>query len=223
MRWVDQQVSLADMQKYQVIVLPHTRHMSDAEVQNFLDFVQNGGILVVFGEAGTHDFAYPTQNQRSNSTWENLVSAAGTHSYGSGTVLVVSDGNIAGDYYGALLPSDLVEFQAALEPIYSSDVTTELSKDVHVHKFREPAAGLEVFHLVNFDYDAAKDKVIATDNNTFAFDPSASYSQARVTYYTPDLPQGEILPVTRLASGKLQVTIPTLHVYGIVVVQEAGQ
>ena len=220
-RWVDQQVSLADMQEYQVIVLPHTRHMSDAEVQSFLDFVQNGGILVVFGEAGTHDFAYPTQNQRSNSTWENLVSAAGTHSYGSGTVLVVSDGNIASDYDNSLAPAALATFQAIMEPIYPSDVTTDFSKDVHVHRFSDLAAGLEVFHLVNFEYDAATDKVIATDNKRFAFDPSGSYDQPQVTYYTPESPEGEVLTVTRLASGNLQVTVPRLHVYGAVILGEA--
>ena len=38
-RWVDKQVSLADMQQYRVILLPHTRYMTDAEVQNFLDYV----------------------------------------------------------------------------------------------------------------------------------------------------------------------------------------
>jgi hypothetical protein len=221
-RWVDQQVSLADMQEYQVIVLPHTRYMTGTEVQNFLDFVQNGGILVVFGEAGTHDFAYPAPNSRTNSTWENLVSTAGTQSYGSGTVLVVSDGNIASDYDGSLAPADLAAFQAALGPVYPSDVTTELSKDVHIHKFRDLAAGLEVFHLVNFGYDEATYLVSSTNDNTFAFDPSGIYSTPRVTYYTADSPEGEILPVTSLAPGKLQVTIPTLHVYGVVTLEDAG-
>ena len=53
---------------------------------------------MVFGEAGTQDFAFPSPNQRRNPTWEYLVSTAGTRSHGSGKVLVVSDGNIASDY-----------------------------------------------------------------------------------------------------------------------------
>ena len=144
-RWVDQQVTLAGMQEYQAIVLPHTRHMTDTEVQNFLDFVQSGGMLVVFGEAGTHDFAFPIPDERSNPAWENLASAAGTHSYGSGSFLVVSDGNIALDYDGSQEPADLAEFIAAMETVYPSDVTTDFSKDVHIHKWRDPAARLEVF------------------------------------------------------------------------------
>ena len=220
-RWVDQQVSLADMQEYQLIVLPHTRHMSDEEVRSFLDYVQSGGVLVVFGEAGTYDFSYPTPNQRSNSTWENLVSAAGTHSFGSGSVRVVSDGNIASDYDVSLAPADLAAFNAAMEPVYPLDVSTTLSKDVHIYKFRDPAAGLEVFHLVNFGYDEATDLVAPTKDNTFAFDPSGNYIDPRVVYYTPESPEGETLSVIQLPSGFLEVMIPTLHVYGIVVVQEA--
>ena len=205
-----------------MIVLPHTRHMSNTEVQNFLDYVQSGGILVVFDEAGTHDFAYPTPNSRSNPTWDNLVSTAGTQTYGSGTVLVVSDGNIALDYDVSLAPADLTAFQVAMEPVYSSDVTTSLSKDVHIHKFRDLAGGLEAFHLVNFGYDESTYLVSPTNDNTFAFDSSAIYSTPQVTYYTPESPEGDILAATSLASGKLEVTIPTLHVYGVVVLAEAG-
>ena len=221
-RWVDQQVSLSDIQEYRVILLPHTRYMTDAEVQNFLDYVQSGGVLVVFSDAGTHDFAFPTPNQRSNPIWDNLVSAAGTHSYGSGRVLVVSEGNIASDYDISLAPADLVAFQAAMEPVYPSDLTTTLSKDVHIHKFRDLAAGLEVFHLVNFGYDEATYLVSPTNDNTFTFDPSGVYSTPRVTYYTPDSPEGIVLSATTLASGTLEVTIPSLHVYGVVVLEKSG-
>ena len=218
-RWVDQQVALTDMQRYRVIVLPNTRHMTDVEVQNFLDFTESGGILVVFGEAGTHDFSYPAPNTRSNPTWETLVSTARTLSYGSGLVLV-PEGNIAFNYDGSLSPSDLAAFNEAMGPVYPSDVTTDFSKDVHIHKWRDPADGLEVFHLVNFDYDETADIVVSINNKIFAFDASGSYIEPKVTYFTPSSPDGVSLPVTELASGGLQVTIPTLHVYGIVVVEE---
>ena len=74
--------------------------------------------------------------------------------------------------------------------------------------------------LVTFDYDEAAGVVLPTSNNYFAFDPSEVYGSPRVPYYTPDSAAGDILPVTSLAGGLLQVTIPALHVYGVVVLQE---
>ena len=222
-RWVDVQVSLSDMQEYRVIVLPQTLYMTDLEVQSFLDFVQAGGILVVFGNAGTHGYKFPTPNARDNAVWSDLVSTEGVRTHGAGKVLVfpnVDGNNVAGAYDGVLQATDLATFQAALADIYPSDIITRLGEDVHIHKFRDPGDGSEVFHLVNFDYDDATDKVIVTNDKLFAFDPSGEYTQPRITYYTPEAPGGQNLEVTELPDGDLRVTIPTLHVYGIVVLDD---
>jgi len=104
-------------------------------------------------------------------------------------------------------------------------VDTEFGKEVkeiHVHKFRDPLSSIEAFHRVNLDYDAAADMVTPADGNDFAFDPTDEYSEPRVTYYTPASPQGALLSVTTLESGRLKVTIPNLHVYRVVVVDASG-
>ena len=222
-RWVDKQVTLADMQEYQVIILPQTRYMTEAEVENFLAFMFAGGILVVFGDAGTRDFGFPAPSPRNNPAWNNLVGAEGSRNHGDGMVLVFpSPGgqNIARNYDGTLSIDDLVAFQTGFGAIYTSDVDTSLGKDVHIHKFHDPSASLEVFHLVNFDYDDATDRVVATDNQTFAFDPSRDPVQPKVTYYTPASPDGVVLPINELPSGMLEVTLPTLHIYGVVVLED---
>ncbi len=224
-RWVDKQVGLSEMQDYQAVLLPQTRYMADAEVQNFLEYVESGGFLVVFGDAGTDDFSYPTPGARANGTWSDLVEAEGVRAYGAGQVLVFPNdngANVATNYDVALLAADLASFQTQFADVYASDVDTDFGKEVHIHKWQDPIVGIEAFHLVNFDYDAAADVVTPTDANDFAFDPTGEYNDPRVTYYTPASPEGELLSVTSLGSGRLEVTIPSLHVYGIVVVEEGG-
>ena len=70
-------------------------------------------------------------------------------------------------------------------------------------------------------YDTS-DKVRSTSDNVFAFAPRRQYVQPKITYYTPNSPEGVMLPVTQLDSGYIQVLIPGLHVYGIVAVEEQG-
>ena len=42
--------------------------MTDAEVGNLTAWVEAGGVLVVFGDAGTHDFSYPDPTRRDDPT-----------------------------------------------------------------------------------------------------------------------------------------------------------
>ena len=78
----------------------------------------------------------------------------------------------------------------------------------------------KAIHLVNFGYDEVADIVVSSNNKVFAFDASGSYIAPKVTYFILSSPDGVRLPVTSLGSGDRQVTIPTLLVYGIVVVEE---
>ena len=116
--------------------------------------------------------------------------------------------------------ADLASFESALQSVYISYVATGFSKHVHVYKFRDPKNGLEAFHLVNFDLDEMTNLVVTTNNTRVAFDPSDEFSNPQVLYYTQESPESETLNLVELHSGYLEVMISSLHVYGIVVVQE---
>ena len=222
-RWVEKRSTMDDLKKYKVIVLPETRYQSDEEVRNFLAYVQGGGILVVFGAAGTHDFRL---QPRRHSEWRKLVDRGGTQTFGAGKVLVfprIEYTNLAESYDAELAASDLAVFTGELDKIRAPDIVTELDRDVHVHRFRDSERGIEVLHLINFKYDLKSDRVISTNGKGFAFAPSGVYSRPRVTYYTPGAPRGTELGVSKLESGRLEITLPTLHVYGVMVLGEKRQ
>ena len=222
-RWVDQVVSLTDMQAYEAIVLPHTTYMTDTEVSNFLAYVEAGGVLIVFAEAGVFDFDFPLPMPREDATWEGLVTNAGTNPHGAGSVLVFpEDGfgsNIANAYDSTHLDEDFDAFQVVAS-LLESDVSTSFGKDVHIHKFRDPESESEFFHLVNFDYSRETDTVASTSAQNFDFLPSGDFDNPRAVYFTPQNPSGVELEVTQHASGMLGVEIPDLHVYGVLRVPE---
>jgi hypothetical protein len=222
-RWVDKQVTPTDLTRYGMVVLPSTVHMTNAEVANLTAWVETGGVLIVFGDAGTHDFSYPEPARRDDPAWSALTTTPGTTSHGTGTVIVFPGdewSNLAARYDGSLDPADFADFVAAVDASFTGDITTDVGPLVHVHRFADPTTGREILHLVNFDYDETSDKVIGTPDNKFAFAPRRQYVQPKVTYYTPDSPEGVTLPIEKLDSGHIQVLIPSLHVYGIVVVEE---
>ena len=178
---------------------------------------------MLFRSAGTHAFSYPEPARRDDPAWSAMTTTSGTTSHGTGTVIVLPGdewSNLAARYDGSLDSADFADFAAAVDASFTSDITTDVGPLVHVHRFTDPTTGREILHLVNFDYDDTSDKVIGTSDNGFAFAPRRQYVQPKVTYYTPDSPQGVTLPVTQLDSGYIQVLIPSLHVYGIVVVEE---
>ena len=204
-RWVDRQVTPEQLAGYSLIVLPDTRHMTDAEVANLQGYLDGGGRLVVFGEAGTRDFAYPDQGERSI-TW-------------TGEVLMLPGGdNLASRYDGDLAPSQLADFQRELRDAFEiRDTMGQLGPLVHVHRFRDDASGREVLHLVNFDWDPDADLIRPVEGAQIAvstnFDPPAE-----VRWTTPDNPAGESLDFS-VVDGRVQVTIPRLDAYAVLTVE----
>lgn len=154
-----------------------------------------------------------------------MTTTPGTTPHGSGTAIVFPGNewsNLATRYDGSLDPADFTTFVAAVDASFASDITTDAGTLVHVHRFADSATGGEILHLVNFGYDDTSDKVRSTSDNVFAFAPRRQYVQPKSTYYTPNSPEGVMLPVTQLDPGYIQVLIPGLHVYGIVAVEEQG-
>lgn len=230
-QWVDKDLTLGELQEYDVVILPETVHMTDTEVANLLSFVSAGGLLLVFGDAGTFDYSYPAVQDRNDPTWRGLVDNVGTWPYGAGAVIVypVYGGQtIAANYHNNHETYDLADFQAEFFPQYDRDVITDLGQDVHIHRFSDPVGQLEVFHLVNLDYKGAvvgglleNDYIEAVYNKSFQFMPRQTMSDPMLMYYTPENPAGTLLPVLSIASsGMIETSIPVLEVYGILSVVE---
>ena len=121
-------------------------------------------------------------------------------------------------------------FPSAQGVDYEADVVTDFSDWVHVHNFQHDKKEIEVYHLVNFDYDPATEEVTSAPSGvSFQFTPNLGYSNPVVTYYWPEIPDDQttteawpevVLIVTPLGSETHAVTVPQLHIYGVLVVEE---
>ncbi|RLG87078.1 MAG: hypothetical protein DRO15_05375, partial [Thermoprotei archaeon] len=116
-------------------------------------------------------------------------------------------------------------FVNALE---QAGVKTEISTDfnplVMNIRYWDPDNNATLFHFINYLYDnretdTAVDQVNA--NFTFALRPELQDKPLRITYYTPDkYPEGLTLNYRVEPDGRVRVTIPLLHIWGILKVEE---
>ena len=203
-RWVDRQVTPEQLAGYSLVVLPDARHMTDDEVANLQGYLDDGGRLVVFGQAGTRDFSYPATAERSIS-WAGDV------------LMLPGDDNLASRYDGDLAPSQLADFQRELATAFGiGDPMSELGPLVHVHRFSDAASGREVLHLVNFDWDPESDTIRSVEDATITVSTRIA-TPSQVLWSTPDAPSGQSVEFTA-TDGHLMVTIPRLDAYGVLTV-----
>jgi len=73
--------SLEQLSKYDVIILPDARNLSDAQVQRVLDYVYSGGTTVAWGEIGAADERnrLPDESQRMQL---RTLATPGSHAFG---------------------------------------------------------------------------------------------------------------------------------------------
>lgn len=200
-QWLDQDVGLSQIQRYDVIILPQTRYMTDVEVDRFTSYVQSGGRLVVFGDAGTVNF---DDEVRSNATWGSIVLAADAGDLASNYDQVYDDG----------------ERQAFIDLMSSTlPKTSNPRRDIYIGSNRTNTQ--EIFHVVNRDYSMQTDRVTPLSNERVVLHPTRAYRAPRATLYTIDGSTTE-LSLEKQNDGSLSVVIPSLHIYGAIEVVEAN-
>ncbi|RLI00944.1 hypothetical protein DRO31_07650, partial [Candidatus Bathyarchaeota archaeon] len=103
-------------------------------------------------------------------------------------------------------------------------ISTDLNPMVMNIRYWNPETNVTIFHFINYLYDntftdTAVDQVNA--NFTFALRPELQGKPLRITYYAPDeYPEGLTLDYTAESDGRVRVTIPYLHIWGILKVEE---
>jgi hypothetical protein len=198
-RWVDLQVSAADLATYDIVVLPNTKYMTDAEVAKLKGYAEAGGMLVVFGSAGAWDYSFPDPVERAVQWPEGVIAFEGEQNLGSSY-----DGN-----------PDPVRLAAFAEALNLEDPLSGLGRNVHVHRYTDRATGRSVLHLVNYDYDAATDTVIRLVGARIGLRVDDTSGMA--LYRTPEDPDGVVLQ-GEMIDGLLWVVVPDLHAYGLLTV-----
>ena len=220
-------LSLSKLQEYSAVVLPQTQYLSDAQVSILEDYLNAGGVVV-----GTSTVARYDENkvdQSAGRSFDDLFGsdATDTSTYNPGTVISFN-ANMGQQYYNnptdATLRATLVsDFEAALSPVVSASVTTDLPASINLSRFEDSADGSHIYHLVNTDYNSGTGNMnTVSAGSTMTLPVPANFSgTVNVDIMTPEAPA----PVTLTASGSgntRSITLPALNTWAILKVGSAA-
>lgn len=221
---------LARVASYKTVVLANQECLSDEQIQTLRAYVAGGGGILA--TAGTGEFNQ-WRRQRDQSTLEALLGlksdaaargkpARHTHVKGRVAYLPGLVPSIAVPPRTAFVnrywapPRNAGEFVDALRWSVGGRLGWELTAppSVAVNAYRQPARNRSLLHLVNFDHARRP----ALENLKLAIRTAEAASIRQVSLYSPDEDAEAGLPISR-AGGAVEVVIPRLGVYAVVIVQ----
>jgi hypothetical protein len=203
---------LEDLRRYRVLVLPAPECLSDAQIETLTAYLRQGGTLAVSGDCGVRNEDNLPRPQPPLGKWER-----------AGRVVRILPGR-------TFLPPRVVE----------SDETAQQTRDT-VTALREALRGREVVsgqlprllwaktwahggfvsaHLVNYDVDFGIGAATPTPPVAVTLSLPTDLQAETATWLVPGQRE-QTLPL-KVQGDQATVTIPSVRVYGILVVGRAG-
>lgn len=205
--WIEDNLSLSQLNEYEVMVLPNTRNLSDRQVSLLLSYAESGGNIFAFGDIGCRD---ENNKEVERGLLESLL-VEGSHDYGLGK-FIYSNGF-----------STKVEVSGTLSGLIQPCIQTNANENVVMLEYWNSGTHSIVIHLINYAYDIETKHLTPQQNINLkvVLDPELLGKDLNVSHMSPDWTDIEELSYT-LSDGRVEFQIPNLEFYGVVSVAEAS-
>jgi hypothetical protein len=216
--WMEDKLTLSALQRYEVVVLPDTKHLSDRQVNLLLSYVNLGGNIIAFGGIGSHN---EKGNYVERPELESLLTE-GSHSYGSGNFVYMSS-EVGYQYLENRNASVRLQFAEALKKLIYPNIQTNASENVAILEYWNNVSQSIVLHVINYDYDLEEQKINSQKNidlELLIYDPLSGKNLA-ILYRSPDWKGVERLKYES-NGNKIKLTIPKVDFYGVVTIGQKG-
>lgn len=203
------------LQRYQAAYLPFAACLSDVQVKDLLNWVSQGGSLIVYGQLGNCDL----QGQSASFPALAPFWTAGTRSYGNGRVVTAAQ-DAGAAYRASRTAANLAQIVQLLDGTGDQPVTATASANVNVLIETSMAGAALLVHLINSDYDSASDTTRPAGAVSLSLPlPVSLQSAATLQAYriSTDGAAPELLAVTRTANS-ITFADASLQIYDLVVV-----
>ncbi len=208
-RYLRNRLSENSLKGYRLIFVPSTEGASQGQIQTIKDYVRKGGVAIVFD-------AEPFG-----------LSGKGAFPYGAGAFLLIptweyqgGEWDIGNYYYLSYddeirkILSDIVE-----QIIPGSSALRTQERKVVAYPYYYSSRHLVAVHLINYDHALETDSVKQKENLVIRLEKPSFSLLPMAVYLSPD---GDIIPLAVSQEGNfLQITVPRLSIYGLVVIGRA--
>ena len=213
--------------QYQVIILPKSYQLTAQEKVALLAYAEAGGILMYIGD--TQDLPSPFTSQESqtgniiyNSEWVSIADLYCQH------IQYQATENLATAFprfypSPSEQPPDMDMVQARAD--FQNFIDSHLNKGVTLAAGQDNI-GLVLWrnqdrlnlHIINYDLDYATRQINEKNDLSLIIDADLFPQPSRVTVLSPDYPEATEVPFD-IKDGFLSFTVPTLHVWDIIVIE----
>jgi len=213
--------------KYQVIILPGNYLLTAREKEALLAFAGNGGTIIYIGEPGEGPSPFSKEGRQTrniiyNSEWIGLADLYCQHiQYRAMQNLALAFPQFYQPPLEQPPDMDLLQTRADLQNLIGS----HLDKRVTLNSVADNIGlvlwrnqGKLNLHLINYDFDYATGQINGKNSLSLGLDASLISQPSRVTVISPDYAEATELPFS-IHDGFLPFTIPTLHVWDVVLIE----
>ncbi len=201
-----------DVSRYRLLVAPSLENLSDADLAWLARWLRGGGTLAVLGKLGGRD----ERNQpRARDALAELRAAGKVRVLVGGSSLPLHRG-LLGPGARALVAKLLGELrELAADPI----VAGALPAMTWVKTWRH-AGGIVSVHFVNYDFDGATGSARPAAAARVRLRLPAEIQATSARWLVPGEPEREL--ELRARGGTIELTIPALRIYGVLVLGPKG-
>lgn len=236
--WPDT-IEVNDLTKYKMLVLHEAIFLTDHQVSVLLDYVNQGGKLMVFGTGlapGWTGGQDENGQDRNNPTWQALVNGeTRITNYGAGKVAYIkeitdpNDGNCriyyryvnTGDAAKETIAADIINtVRIYTDSLVSKEnIRVDLSDKVTIFRSEDQNNHDMLYHLVSHDVDTITRLHNTLINKTVELKLSEGLKNTDsvfVTLFSPDDPEGTELGNLAVDSERVSITVPSLFIWDMI-------
>jgi uncharacterized membrane protein len=199
--YLNDSLAIQDLSAYQMILLPSVVDITANQEAVLKEYVQSGGIALIFDP---QELGFPAVN--------------GPSPYGNGTFYFMLEKKPA-LYYQTYDETYRVSLKEILDSYVEEHLIVEnANRKIVGYPYYQPEERRQVLHLINYDCGALFDMVWPKSNIAIRLKlvlPSVS----SVSVISPDFSGRKILPFT-IAEGYVEFSVPTLRIYDVISIEE---
>ena len=211
-RWMDDPLTIEQLNQYQAVVMPNVADISDAQLDLILGYVKQGGNVFAFGETGARDeFGQP----KNRPDLRDLL-VEGAHPYGLGLFMYTPD-DIGVPYFTNKDAQSKQKISESMQGLNPENIQTNADDKVSILEYWSTSRQASVIHLVNHDYDTQKQHINPQHNISMDVPLNSLLRDKNLAVYyaSPDWEGRKELKYT-VDKDIIHFVIPDLDTYGII-------